>query len=189
VQRASHHKFVIGLALIIITSGSCERQHGPAVGLRDFDQVLHAADEAALHGNAAEIMRSCDLTSVPPTIARILAEGDGTLQVSADYRFVERRVLSDEEHRVYQRKHSGASPYYSAYFRDHPTPEKWNVLPDRWIVYRFDPIKPSEGTSPLLLTVGAFQKSGLWYFSVDYYPFESALTDKKAEQAAPAQRP
>jgi len=161
---------LIAGAMLVVCG--CRRTQTTAVGIAEIASVLAAADAAVLHGNVQGVQEHTDFASVPPGIVELLRGSNDGPTVTDKLRLKSRALLSPKD---YDRALRDRDALLPEYMRGHSWPSKWNISPEKFIVYTFEPTNRAAGNSDVWVTLGVFQRSGLWFFAVDYYPFEGRL--------------
>jgi hypothetical protein len=150
----------ITLVIFALLICSCAKQPPAPVGISEWNDVYAAAINMALNADPTAFLLSLDRSGVPESRwsepeSLILHWKKSKLRSH----YVETLDLTLSEHENFlEEKRKLADP--------DSTPIKasnWNIAPARVLVFRFERKKEKSEFSTSI-TIGAFQRNGLWYF-------------------------
>ena len=157
-------RFIIAILLLAL-GASCSRPSESPTGVATWDEANSLAEAFVFHGDSGAYLSHSDFTGVPPkTVQNLKATLNGWHGVPTNLTFAEKRVMNFTEFEAYQLKTSDYIPprirkeVLAAY--------KWNVTPDKVIVFAFT--NRADSTAKFELDSGVFETKGLWYFAVNY---------------------
>jgi hypothetical protein len=158
-------KSLVFLFLLLLMS-ACSKSTTPT-GVATWDEIHSLADAFVLRGDSEAIRKHTDFASVPPDAAQKL------------------KTMLDDWHGVPSNlKHTGTQvmtlPEYEALQRDDKkelpgdmrkallSAIRWNVKPEKVIVFTFASKDPKDTTTRVRWSAGAYQTNGLWLFAASY---------------------
>jgi len=119
-----------------------------------------------LRGKADAVRAHCDVSGVPPEVLQKLTLVlEGWHGVSGDLRHIGTRVMTFTDYEALRRDDQKDLPED---MRNLPSRIKWNVRPEKVIVFTFASNDPKDTATKVRWSAGAYRTNGLWFFAVSY---------------------
>ncbi|WP_038164281.1 hypothetical protein [Verrucomicrobium sp. BvORR106] len=157
------------LILLLALMGACSKPTPGPEGIAQLDEVQSLAERFVLHGESGAILAHLNLDGVPPDAAqkaRITFEK--WRGVPDHLKHTGTQVLSFTEYEAQRRedKKDLSEEMRNALLSG----IRWNVTPEKLIVFTFGSKDPKDTTTIVRWSAGAYQSNGLWYFAASYIP-------------------
>jgi hypothetical protein len=131
-----------------------------------WEEVQSQSEAFILHGKADAVRAHCNLSGLSPQTFQAMTEffNDWHGPPEKD-KYVKTEVMTLPE---YEASSHEFFKNFPADMRDALTRTKWNVKPEKVIVYTFASTDPENKDARFTLATGAFRTNGLWYFAAGY---------------------
>lgn len=155
------------LVLLLGFIGGCSKSSPTPKGLSQFEEVRSLAEAFVLRGDTDAIRKHTDFASVPPhalqQVSAILKDWHG---VPSSLKLTDTKVMTFTEYENLQQEDRKDLPEYmrSAFL----SAFRWNVKPDKVIVFTFGSKDPNDTKTRVRCSAGAYQTNGLWFFAASY---------------------
>jgi hypothetical protein len=147
--------------------GGCSRQPHTPTGVATWAEINTLAEAFVLRGKSDGFRQHCNTAAVPAIALQkatlALTEWKG---VPENLKHVNTQVLSLVEYEALQRDDKKDLP---TEMRDELLSKiKWNVNPEKIIVFTFANKDPTDTTTQVRWSAGAYRTNGLWFFATSY---------------------
>jgi hypothetical protein len=151
---------------VLLLVSACSKSSTPT-GVATWDEVRSLADAFALRGDSEAIRKHTDFASVPADAAQKLKTTlDDWHGVPSDLTPTGTKVLTFAEYEVLQREDKKELP--DDMRKALLSATRWNVKPEKVIVFTFASKDTKETTTTVRWSAGAYQTNGLWFFAASY---------------------
>ncbi len=157
------------LALIFLFTllSACSKPSPAPKGIATFEEVRSLAESFVLRGDSDAIRKHTDFAGVAPdALQKIRAMLDDWHGVPSTLKLTEIRVMTFPEYEALQQEDKKDLPedMRSALV----SAIRWNVKPEKMIVFTFASKDPKDTTTRIRWSAGAYQTNGLWVFAASY---------------------
>lgn len=124
---------------------------------------MSAAEASVLKGDSESMRSHMDFSGIPPNdLARVSEIIAGWKGVSPELRHVSTEVVTPAEFTAREEKDFMERAGRASTL----PPTKWNIQPEKLIVFTFVSKDPGDKVTNIHWFAGVFRKNGLWYFSI-----------------------
>jgi hypothetical protein len=158
---------IIAFILLLALTGACSKSTPSPTGIATWDKVRSLAETFVLHGNSDAIRNHTDLAGVPPKAAlKLRAMLDNWHGIPGNLRHTDTQVMTFTEYEALQQEDKKDLPedMRNALLSG----IRWNVKPDKVIVFTFASTDPNDTTTRVRWSTGAYQTNRLWFFAASY---------------------
>lgn len=154
------------LLFFVALAAGCGGRKDIPTGLRQWDEAVAVASAAILHGDKEAFLSHIDKSGLPAEYAERFDEVVGTLKIAPNLRHLSTTVMTPSELEALNKEEDKDLPEV---FRRNPLPPlRWNIQPERLIVFTFVSKDPNDKTTKVRWFAGAFQREQQWYFACCY---------------------
>jgi hypothetical protein len=159
-------KTIASLFLVVLL-GSCSRSPQAPVGVATWDEVKTLAEAFVLHGDSGAVRNHTDLTDVPrQSMQKFNSMLDDWHGVSSQLKHTGTQVMTFSQYEALQRDDKKDLPEDMR--NALRSAMKWNVKPEKVIVFTFTSKDPQDLTTKVRWSAGAYRTNGLWFFAASY---------------------
>lgn len=149
--------------LLLVTA--CSKSSTPT-GVATWDEIRSLAEAFVFRGDSDAIRRHTDFASVPPDVVeRLKTMLDDWNGVPSNLTHTGTQVMSLPEYEALQRDAKKELPED---VRNAFSALRWNVKPEKVIVFTFASKDPKDTTTRVRWSAGTYQTNGLWFFAASY---------------------
>lgn len=152
---------------LVVLVGACSMSPHVPTGVATWDEAASLAEAFVLHGDSGAIRNHTDFAGVPPeAVQKLETVLDDWHGVSSDLKHTSTQVMTFTEYEALQRDDKKDLPedMRNALLSG----IRWNVKPEKVIVFTFASRDPTDTTTRVRWSAGAYHTNGLWYFAASY---------------------
>jgi len=159
-------KALVPVLMLAALVGACDKSPERPTGIATWAEAKELAEAFVLRGDVAAVRAHSNFSGVPSEALRqVTTMLDGWSGVSEDLRHVETQVMTFPEYEAFRQESRNDLPDF---IRHVPSRVKWNVKPDKVIVFTFSGKGSRDSASVVSYSAGAYERNGLWYFATSF---------------------